>query len=251
MKIDTQHLIQQAAQRLQTAQSVVCLTGAGVSAESGLDTFRDAQTGVWSKFDPEQLASQAGFAANPGFVWRWYMERLESMQQALPNPGHVALAQLEQFVPQLTVVTQNIDDLHERGGSTNVKHIHGSIAKFRCNGCEIPYPLTKNEWANQEPPHCPSCGDLVRPDVVWFGEMLPRQILEESWLVAETCDVMLVIGTSGVVYPAAHLPYIAQEAGAVVIEINPDESLISEMAHLFIQLPSGEALPRIVKEIEK
>jgi len=244
-------LIHQVAQRLNQANSVVCLTGAGVSAESGLDTFRDAQTGVWSKFDPQQLASQAGFAADPGFVWQWYMARLESMQRAQPNPGHVALAQLEQMVPAFSIVTQNIDDLHERAGSSSVRHVHGNIAQFRCNQCSAPYTLLPEDRDRQEPPSCPACRDLVRPDVVWFGEALPRQIFEDAWNAAETCDVMLVIGTSGVVYPVAQLPDQASLAGAFVVDVNPEESMISEIADAFIQLPSGDALPQIVAALEE
>ena len=243
-------LIHQIVQRLKQANSVVCLTGAGVSAESGLDTFRDAQTGLWSKFDPQQLATQAAFTANPSLVWQWYMARLESMQLALPNPGHIALAQLAQMVPEISIVTQNIDDLHERGGSSSVAHLHGSIAQFRCNRCEAPYNLALEEREQQAPPNCPACGDLIRPDIVWFGEALPHKIFEDAWSASETCDVMFIIGTSGVVYPAAQLPYVASQAGAFIADINPAESMFSELADVLIKLPSGEALPQIVEEMK-
>lgn len=242
--------ILQAARLLADARHVACLTGAGVSAESGIATFRDAQTGHWSRFDPQALASQAGFAADPGLVWRWYMDRLESARErAEPNAGHVALAEIAARVPRFTLITQNVDDLHERAGSTNVHHLHGSIGRFRCNECEREHVLRAEERRAEMPPQCAVCGGLVRPDVVWFGEMLPRGPIEAAWEAATECDVMLVVGTSGIVYPAAQLPYLASENGATVIDVNPEIGALADITDLFLQGPSGEVLPRLVQAL--
>lgn len=230
---------------------MAALTGAGVSAESGVATFRDAQTGLWSKFDPEQLASQAGFAADPGLVWRWYMARLATVESAVCNPGHLALTRLEQMVPQFTLVTQNVDNLHERAGSQNVLHLHGEISRCRCNVCRRPYALRAMDRTADEPPRCPQCGGLVRPDVVWFGEGLPAHVMDAAWRAAEDCEVCLVVGTSGVVYPAAQLPVVAKQMGAVVIEVNPETTFITAMATVAIAGPSGQVLPRLVQAVEE
>ncbi len=245
-----QQLILQAATVLAQAQRVVCLTGAGVSAESGVATFRDAQTGLWSHFDAQQLASQAGFAADPGLVWRWYMDRLHTVEQTKPNPGHWALAQLEQRVPVFTLATQNVDNLHERAGSRSVLHIHGRITHMRCNRCGFVHPLEEAERKQPLPPLCWQCGGYIRPDVVWFGEALPGRITDLAWRAAERCDVMLVVGTSGVVYPVAQLPLLAQQRGAIIIDVNLDCTPISEIADLFLQGASGTILPQVVKAIE-
>ncbi len=236
----------QARRVLGDAKRIVCLTGAGVSAESGVATFRDAQTGLWSRFDPQRLASQAGFAADPGLVWRWYMARLDTVEAAVPNRGHMALAHLATLTPTLTLVTQNVDDLHERAGSQPVLHIHGRINHFRCNRCATDHALQPNERTQALPPTCLFCGDFVRPDVVWFGEALPSHVVEIAWQAAERCDVMLVVGTSGVVYPVAQLPLVAQQAGAVVIDVNPDCTSISEIADIFLQGAGGLILPALV-----
>ncbi len=240
-------LLLQAAQVLRQAQRIVCLTGAGVSAESGVATFRDALTGLWSNFDPEQLASEAGFAANPGLVWRWYMERLQTVERVQPNPGHTALAQLEATAPHFVLFTQNVDDLHERAGSRNVHHLHGSITRFCCTSCREEHYLQADERRQPLPPHCLYCNGLVRPAVVWFGEMLPYAILKEAWYAVEHCDLLLVVGTSGVVYPAAQLPFTAKQYGATVIDINPEPTPISEMADLYLPGRSGEILPQVIE----
>jgi NAD-dependent deacetylase len=243
--------IRRAARLISQADFVVCLTGAGVSAESGVATFRDAQTGLWSNFDPRQLASPAGFAEDPGLVWRWYMERLETVGQVQPNPGHLALAQLEQLAPRSALFTQNVDDLHERAGSQNVRHLHGAIAHFRCNDCRLEHPLQPADRQLAEPPACHHCGGRIRPAVVWFGELLPQDVLVEARRAAEACHVMLVVGTSGVVYPAAELPLVAQAAGAQVIDVNPAAGPIAEVADLFLQGAGGEILPRLVAAIKE
>jgi NAD-dependent deacetylase len=251
MGTPSDEFVQNAAQLLAQASRVACLTGAGVSAESGVPTFREAHTGLWTRFDPMELASQEGFAADPGLVWRWYVERLCMVEDAMPNAGHIALAQLESVLSQFTILTQNVDNLHERAGSQSVVHLHGSIAAFRCSGCRRPYALQAGDRNTTMPPTCPACGAYVRPDVVWFGELLPDEALENAWTKAESCDVMLVVGTSGVVYPAAQLPYLAKRAGSVIIDVNVEANPISEMADLFLQGPSGEVLPRLVKAIER
>lgn len=241
--------IQQAAQALAQAHNIVCLTGAGVSAESGVATFRDAQTGLWSKFDPQRLASQEGFADDPGLVWRWYMDRLRTVEAAAPNPGHLALATLEKRMAAFTLVTQNVDNLHERAGSRQVYHIHGRINHFRCNTCRAEYTLQAHERTQEQPPICLHCGELVRPDVVWFGESLPSDVVEIAWHAAERCEIMLVVGTSGVVYPVAQLPLVAKRAGALVIDINPQCTPISEMADIFLQGAGGVVLPQLLEAL--
>jgi NAD-dependent deacetylase len=245
------HQIEYAAEHLANARRVVCLTGAGVSAESGIATFRDAQTGLWSKFDPQQLASQKGFATNPGLVWRWYMERLYWAHETEPNAGHLALAALEALLPEFTLVTQNVDNLHEQAGSTRVLHLHGSIARFRCNRCSRAHALSDADRQAELPPRCPVCDGPIRPDVVWFGEMLPEDVVRAAWQAAESADVALVVGTSGVVYPAAQLPYIASDNGAFVIDVNPESSAISAMAHVHLQGPSGEIGPKLLAAVRR
>ena len=238
--------IAEAARLFAAARRVVCLTGAGVSAESGVSTFRDAQTGLWSTFDPQQLASQEGFAANPGLVWRWYMHRLAQVERARPNPGHHALAQLESAKSAFILVTQNVDDLHERAGSRHVLHLHGRIGRFHCNRCSFEHSLRLVDRVTRTPPSCLSCGGPVRPSVVWFGEALPGRILDRAWIETERCDLMLVVGTSGVVYPAAQLPFLAHQQKARIIDVNPDESAISEIADVHLQGQSGQLLPALL-----
>ena len=238
-----------AAQLLSAASAVVCLTGAGVSAESGVPTFRDAQTGLWSRFDAEELASPEGFERDPGLVWRWYMWRLELLETAAPNPGHTALAQLAGLCERFLLVTQNVDDLHEQAGSADVVHLHGSLLNFLCISCSAPHNLTEVQRRADSPPACGVCGDLVRPDVVWFGEGLPWEAVETAAGAAHKCDLMLVVGTSGLVYPAAQLPLIAKRGGATVIDVNPEPGPISSIADLFLQGKSGEMLPALVRAV--
>lgn len=237
--------IGQAAEMLAQARRVAVLTGAGISAESGVSTFRDAQSGIWSHFDPQQLASQEGFAADPGLVWRWYIDRLENVEQALPNPGHCALADLAAIFETFTLITQNVDDLHERAGSRDVLHLHGHLARFHCNDCQAPYTLRAEDRTAPLPPACRFCPGYVRPSVVWFGEMLPARESLLAWRAAEHCDVFLVIGTSGVVYPAAQLPAVARRRGARVIEVNPEPSALAALADVGLIAPGGEALPAL------
>jgi len=235
-----------AADLLANAQAVAVLTGAGVSAESGVSTFRDAQSGLWSHFDPLQLASQEGFVADPGLVWRWYMHRLMAVEAATPNPGHLALAELERLAPMFTLITQNVDDLHERAGNAYTLHLHGRIGHFFCSECGAPYTLRSDDRTAPMPPVCKFCTGYVRPGVVWFGEMLPERELSAAWQAADACDLFLVIGTSGVVYPASQLPLRARRHGAPIIEINPELSELSSLVDICLRAPSGVVLPQLV-----
>lgn len=241
--------INRAVEILENAQRVVVLTGAGISAESGIQTFRDAQTGMWANFDPMKLASQNGFAEDPGLVWRWYMDRLKKLGTVQPNPGHTAIADLQQRKHNFTLITQNVDDLHERAGSRGVLHLHGTIARFHCNECDTPHPLVAHESDAEQPPICVVCTGKVRPSVVWFGEMLPQEEVQQAWEAVRTCDLLLVVGTSGVVFPVAELPFVAHRSGALVIDVNPEPTQISELANLYLQGKAGELLPKIVNAV--
>lgn len=243
--------LRHAAALLSAANAVVCLTGAGVSAESGIPTFREAQTGLWSRYDPEELASPAGFARDPSLVWRWYMWRLSLLDDAAPNSGHLALADLARQVPHFTLVTQNVDALHEAAGNRDVIHLHGSLVHFHCSHCGQPHALSTAERDSEAPPRCVACGGAVRPGVVWFGETLPTDALIMAIQAAERCDVMLVVGTSGLVNPAAQLPYMAKRAGARVIDVNPQPGPISQLADVYLQGTSGKMLPSLLSEMEK
>ncbi len=211
-------------QLLKSATNVVALTGAGVSAESGLPTFR-GQDGLWKKFKPEELASFAAFQKNPEIVWEWYQHRREVLKNARPNPGHDALVVFENFFPKFTLITQNVDGLHRRAGSKNVLELHGNIQRNRCLGCGQLADAV--DLSSEEiPPRC-RCGGRLRPDVVWFGELLPEQTLKQAFQAAERAQLFFTIGTSAAVHPAASLPIVASEHGAYVVEINPEETEIS------------------------
>lgn len=219
--------LQAIAQTLRSAAQVVVFTGAGVSAESGIPTFRDALSGLWQRFDPAELATAEAFRRDPALVWGWYEWRRARVVQAQPNPAHLAIAALARHVPRLTLVTQNVDDLHERAGSVAVIHLHGSLHAPRCFDCARPFaglaavPQEPAEGRRIEPPRCPHCGGRVRPGVVWFGEELPAQALQQACAAAEGCDLLLSVGTSGVVWPAAQIPGLALQAGATVVHVNP------------------------------
>jgi NAD-dependent deacetylase len=241
-----------AADLLRGASSLFVLTGAGISAESGVPTFRDAQTGHWARFDPESLASPQGFDRDPGLVWGWYMARLAGVERARPNPGHEALAALERhFGTEFALFTQNVDDLHERAGSRRVSHLHGNISRFRCRDCAAEHQLDNQERTAPGPPRCDACGGLVRPSVVWFGEALPAAIFDEAMRLAESCDVCLVAGTSGVVRPAADLPFTARSRGRTVIDVNPEPGPITDIAQVFLHGPAGLMLPRLLRALEE
>jgi NAD-dependent deacetylase len=234
-----------AREYLAHARRVAVLTGAGISAESGIPTFRDATSGLWAKFDPMQLASEDGFRADPPLVWRWYAWRRGLVAKAQPNAGHHALASAQSRFESFELITQNVDGLHARAGSAPIE-LHGSIVRTvclaRCGFEEIdPMRLPAGE-----PPRCPRCNDWLRPDVVWFGEMLDAATLQQAQTAAASCDVMLVIGTSGLVYPAAGLPAEAARCGAKVIIVNPNASDLDELAAVVVRGTAAVELPELL-----
>lgn len=240
---------------LQTAKHVVVFTGAGVSAESGIPTFRDALTGLWERFDATDLATPDAFRKDEVLVWGWYEWRRMRVLQARPNPAHLAIAALAQHVPKLTVVTQNVDDLHERAGSADVLHLHGSLHSPRCSSCEQAHllpsgiPDEPDGGRRLRPPRCQYCGGSVRPGVVWFGEELPAAALSRAIAVARKCDLLLVIGTSGLVQPAARIPLLARLAGANVLQVNLTDSQLEDICTWSIQGAAGVVVPMLLQEV--
>jgi NAD-dependent deacetylase len=243
-----------AARAICDSQRLVVLTGAGISKESGIPTFRDALDGLWARYDPQQLATPEAFRRDPKLVWDWYEYRRGLIARAGPNPGHVAIAELENYLAHVVVITQNIDGLHAAAGSHDVIAMHGDIWRNKCfANCQgEPTPINVDElaWDRESgPPTCPYCGAYVRPDVVWFTELLSPAALERAFTLSRTCDVMLVVGTSGIVTPVANMPYYARRSGAMVIEVNPNTTPITEFATLHLAGPSGEILPQIVAAV--
>jgi NAD-dependent deacetylase len=247
----TEEGLARAAEWIAGAGRVVVSTGAGMSAESGIPTFRHAQEGLWARFDSRELATEEGFRADPRRVWSWYQHRRRRMAGAAPHAGYHALVELEARVPALTIVTQNIDGLHALAGSRDVVEVHGNIRRAKCLDGGHPYPGEPPlaEAEEEDPPPCPVCGSPLRPDVVWFGEMLPDDAVARAWRLAEACDVLLVVGTSGTVWPAAELPYVARRGGARVIEVNPEPSELTPAADLFLQGRAGAILPRLAHDV--
>jgi NAD-dependent deacetylase len=241
----TDHL----AESLRRARHVAVLTGAGVSAESGLPTFRDALTGHWARHRPEDLATPEAFERNPAMVWSWYRMRREAALRAEPNPAHVALARLETLVPRFTLITQNVDGLHRRAGSRSVVELHGDITRARCSSEGSPAERWEEPAEGGEPPRCEGCGAFLRPDVVWFGESVPEKALHRAWGAVYDCDVFLTVGTSNLVEPAASLPWIAAAQGSLVVVINTSmEGQRSGVGIHHLTGPAGEVLPRLVEE---
>ncbi len=239
--------LKQVADYLRSCRRLAVLTGAGVSKESGIPTFRDKLTGLWEGYDPTQLATPEGFLKDPPLVWKWYDWRRGIVSQAQPNPGHLAIAELEKRM-RTVVITQNVDRLHQRAGSKNVLELHGNILTYRCfdRGHQFEGEV---ESGLASPPLC-SCGSPLRPNVVWFGEALPKFVLNEANIAVRDCDLILVIGTSALVQPAASLPYIARDKGAKVVEINPNETPLSEDADVFLKGASGEVMPQLVRFLD-
>ncbi|MCZ2127005.1 MAG: NAD-dependent deacylase [Anaerolineales bacterium] len=232
---------------LKSAERVVVLTGAGVSQESGLRTFRDDPIGLWAQYKPEELATPEAFAANPKLVWDWYAWRREAAQNARPNAGHYALVELEKRVPQFTLVTQNVDGFHRAAGSQNVLELHGNIRRVRCSVCGAFADAWTDDGANV--PTCLQCGGLLRPDVIWFGESLPQAELQSAVEAARICHVFFSIGTSVVVQPAASLARAAQKEGAVLVEINAETTPLTQTADFAFRGKSGEILPRLIEAL--
>ncbi len=223
--------------------SIVILTGAGVSAESGVPTFRGPD-GLWRQFRAEDLATPEAFARNPGLVWEWYDWRRQKIYNVEPNPAHVVIAKWEKYFPFFVLITQNVDGLHQKAGSTKIIELHGNIWKVRCTK-EGKVFENRQVPLSQIPPLCPDCGSLLRPHVVWFGEALPSDVFEASLQALYHTKVMMVIGTSALVQPAASFPLIAQQNGAILIEINLEPTPLSSYADFTIYGKAGKILPLI------
>lgn len=232
--------------RLKEAKSIVFFTGAGISAESGISTFRGAG-GIWNKLKPEELASMDGFMKNPEMVWEWYKYRKQVIEESKPNAGHIAIAKFREIIPEVTVVTQNIDNLHKRAGSENIFELHGNMEKNYCLKCKKRYDGDIDLSAKV--PRC-TCGGMIRPDIVWFGEYLPEDQFAGSEKAIKNCDVFVVAGTSAVVYPAAGLIYTARDAGAYIIEVNIEETEVSRFADISYFEPAGVVLPRLLNDLK-
>ena len=229
------------AQKLKGSKKIVFVTGAGISQESGIPTFR-GKDGYWRRYDPMKLASIDAFYDDPKLVWEWYEDRRKNILSVKPNEGHFAISQMEEF-KDVVILTQNIDGLHQRSGSTNVLELHGSIIRIKCTVCDFIDNITEN--FESLPPKC-KCGSMLRPDVVWFGEPLPQNIWQSAIKEASICDVMIIVGTSLVVSPANTLPVYAKQNGAVLIEVNPEKTVMSNDMTLSIQATSVGVLPKML-----
>ena len=232
------------ASSLRSATRIVALTGAGISAESGVPTFRAAQSGLWARYDPMELATPEAFAANPELVWDWYCWRRELVSKAKPNSGHHALAVLEKQAPAFVLVTQNVDRLHHRAGSKAVVELHGNLEENRCSREHL--VAEQDPRDTRRPPHCPRCDARLRPNVVWFGEALPAAALERAMNAAQHCDLLLCIGTSNLVYPAAAIPGEALNGNAIIVEINPETTPLSTQATHHLKGSAGAILPQLI-----
>lgn len=236
--------LRSAAGLLKESRRLLVFTGAGVSAESGVPTFRQALTGLWARFRPEQLATPAAFETNPRMVWEWYAWRQQVVAQARPNPAHFAIAALAGQIPNLTLVTQNVDGLHQRAGSRHVLELHGNLFRVRCSRENILVPVW--ERRDEATPLCPRCGGRLRPDVVWFGEALPAAEFEAAHRAASDCDLCLTVGTSAAVYPAAAIPEMVLDRGVPLIEVNLEPTSLTSRATVSLRGPAGEILPALL-----
>lgn len=230
--------------KLENAASIVICTGAGMSAESGIATFRDAD-GLWSRFRPEDLASEPGFRRDPELVQSWYQSRQRQLRSTQPNAGHVAIAELEARTERFLLVTQNVDDLHEKAGSRNIIHLHGTLAEDRCIDCST-RPTTSLADCAVLPHRCTKCDGYIRPGVVWFGEMLPEAAMENAAAALDQCDVLLSVGTSGLVYPAAALPGLARARGAYTVEVNIEPTALGDEMDDRILGSAATVLPELL-----
>ena len=237
---------QEIIDKIKTSKKIIFVTGAGISQESGIPTFR-GKDGIWRNYDAMKLATIDAFFDNPKLVWEWYNERRRNIFKAKPNLGHIAIAELESFL-NVVVLTQNIDGLHQRAGSSKVLELHGSIVKIKCSICDYK-DETRIDFTSF-PPLC-KCGNILRPDVVWFGESLPQDVWKEAIIQASSCDIMFIVGTSLVVSPANTLPIYARKNGALLIEINPDKTIMTSEMDLSIQATSTETLPKLVSVFKK
>jgi len=228
-------------ERLRNAKKIVVVTGAGISQESGIPTFR-GKDGLWKKHDPMKLATIDAFYDDPKLVWEWYEDRRKNILSAKPNPGHIAIAELEKFA-KVVVLTQNIDGLHQKSGSTSVLELHGSIIRIKCTVCDFKDEISSR--FEELPPRC-KCGEILRPDVVWFGESLPQDVWNKAIIHSNSCDVMIIAGTSLVVSPANTLPIYAKQNNALLIEVNPEKTIMSTDVDLSLKTTSANALPKLV-----
>ena len=231
------------ANSLRDAKKIVFVTGAGISQESGIPTFR-GKDGLWRKYDAMQLATIDAFYKNPKLVWEWYQERRNNIFNAKPNPGHFAIANLEKY-KRIIVLTQNIDGLHQRAGSSDVLELHGSIIRLKCTKCGFKDEIRSS--FHDLPPKCSKCNNILRPDVVWFGEALPQDVWSRAIIEANTCDVMVITGTSLVVSPANTLPIYAKQNNAILVEINPEQTTMSSDTDLSIRKTSAKALTSLLE----
>jgi NAD-dependent protein deacetylase/lipoamidase len=235
-------------ERLQIANSIVFFTGAGISAESGIPTFR-GKDGIWNKLKPEELANFDAFLRNPEMVWEWYNHRKDIIHKSKPNPGHKAIAEMQNFFKEVTVITQNIDNLHRRAGSRTIYELHGNIERNYCIECKTFY--NGDLPFEDKIPKCLKCGGLIRPDIVWFGEYLPQDQFKASENASRNCDIFFVTGTSAIVFPAASLIYTAKESGAFIVEVNIEETEISSFANKTFYGETGKVLPAILEKFSK
>ncbi|MCK9425239.1 MAG: NAD-dependent deacylase [Ignavibacteriaceae bacterium] len=233
---------------LSSAKKIVFFTGAGISAESGIPTFRGKE-GIWNKMRPEELANFSAFLRNPEIVWDWYQYRKKIVHQASPNPAHLTIAELQNYFEEVVVITQNVDNFHRRAGSKIVYELHGNIEKNYCINCKRRYD-DENLSIENKVPKC-ECGGLIRPDIVWFGEFLPEEAYSLSETAAETCDLLFVVGTSAVVFPAANIPYIAKRNGKFLVEVNIEKTELSSIADLSLIGKAGEILPQILQLVKE
>jgi len=243
--------LDKATRILTDARSLVVSSGAGMSRDSGVPTFRDAMTGLWSRFDPHDLANAQAFMRNPARVFGWYVWRWNLVHRAEPHAGYRALVRMEKAFDEFLVVTQNVDGFHRRSGSSDVVELHGSLEAFRCFDSGHPFDSTgltgleAGDDGEISPPRCSLCGSMIRPGVVWFGEMLPRDAVERAWDAVGRCDALLIVGTSAVVYPAAELPSVALRRGCPVIEVNPSSTPITDDVDIWIPERAEVALPAL------
>lgn len=242
------NIIKRASELVLNSSFLIALTGAGISSESGIPTFR-GKNGLWKKYRAEDLATQEAFQRDPKLVWQWYSWRISIILNAKPNPAHYALAYLEKIGILKTLITQNVDDLHERAGSKNIIKLHGDIFTIKCPKCGYENKIWKVPTII--PPKCPRCRSIMRPGVVWFGEKIPSDLIYKAFNEAEKADLILVIGTSGVVMPAGVIPELVKRNGGKIIEINVERTIITSIADIFIKDKAGSALPKIVEEVNR
>ena len=249
--------IDRAVYHLRQAHAVIILTGAGISKESGIPTYREPQTGIWAKYNPQELSTPEGFTQNPKLVWDWHEHLRQSMVKAEPNPGHRAITELQRLLPNVGVITQNIDGLHQRADTTGVIELHGNIHKYKCsrncrgNPTRMMLDLI-HKYSPEGIPVCSYCGAYIRHDIVWFHESLNHEVISRAWALVDDADVLISIGTSGIVWPAAGLPLRAKESNhAYLIDVNPGFSELSGQADLHLAAPAGEALPALVQALRE